>query len=88
MPTYDYECKHCKKHFEIFHSMRQSKRKCPECGHLSLIKKISGGAGLIFRGQSGNSGFYELDYKRNVKDEGSTDSGRDTLPGHCDPKTP
>lgn len=58
MPTYEYECPNCGV-FEIFHSMKGRKRKCPECGE--RIKKLIGsGSGIIFKG----SGFYETDYKR------------------------
>lgn len=58
MPTYEYECQNCGV-FEIFHSMKGRKRKCPECG--GKIKKLIGsGSGIIFKG----SGFYETDYKR------------------------
>lgn len=36
MPTYDYECTDCGAAVEIFHSMTETKRKCPECGKLKL----------------------------------------------------
>ncbi len=60
MPTYEYECSKCGHLFDVFHSMTAKPRiKCPECGGKTK-KKISAGAGIIFKG----SGFYETDYKR------------------------
>jgi putative FmdB family regulatory protein len=60
MPTYEYECKACGHAFETMHGMTAPVlRKCPECAKLKLVRLISGGAGVIFKG----SGFYETDYK-------------------------
>ncbi len=58
MPTYSYkceneECKHNKPEspIDIFHSiMDEPKKKCPSCGKSSLTRLISGGGGIIFRG--------------------------------------
>ena len=61
MPTYDYRCAACGHEFEHFQKMSDGvKRKCPECGKLSLKRLMGTGAGVIFKG----SGFYETDYKR------------------------
>ncbi len=60
MPTYDYVCVDCDHEFELFQAMSDPvKRKCPQCGQLSLKRRIGPGAGIIFRG----SGFYETDYR-------------------------
>ena len=60
MPTYEYICGACSSEFERFQSITASPlRKCPECGRLKMKRKISAGAGIIFRG----SGFYETDYR-------------------------
>jgi len=62
MPTYEYECPagHV---FEKFQKMTDKPRaKCPVCGK-AAIRKISGGAGLVFRG----SGFYITDYGKDGK---------------------
>jgi putative FmdB family regulatory protein len=58
MPTYDYECP--KGHrFEIFQKMSDEPvSKCPECG-AKARRKISGGAGFLFKGE----GFYITDYR-------------------------
>ena len=60
MPTYEYECEKCGKHFEKFQNMSDEPLKhCPECGG-TVRRLIGAGAGIIFKG----SGFYETDYKR------------------------
>jgi putative FmdB family regulatory protein len=59
MPTYDYKCKACGHQFEIFHSMSEVKRKCPECGKNALERMIGTGGAVIFKG----SGFYQTDYR-------------------------
>ena len=60
MPTYEYECDKCKKHFDIFQNMKDDLiKKCPECGG-KFNRLIGGGSGIIFKG----SGFYENDYKK------------------------
>jgi putative FmdB family regulatory protein len=62
MPTYEYECPsgHV---FEKFQKMTDKPRaKCPVCGK-PAVRKISGGAGLVFKG----SGFYITDYGKDGK---------------------
>ncbi len=59
MPTYDYECEACKAHFEIFHSIQETRRQCPKCGKPKLKRLIGPGSGFIFRGP----GFYATDYR-------------------------
>lgn len=60
MPTYDYKCEKCGKHFEIFHSISEKKKDCPDpkCDG-KLQRLMSKGSGFILKG----SGFYETDYK-------------------------
>ena len=62
MPTYEYECPsgHL---LEKFQKMTDKPRaKCPVCGK-PAVRKISGGAGLVFKG----SGFYITDYGKDGK---------------------
>ncbi len=59
MPTYEYECKKCGKRFEIFQRITEPpKKRCPKCKG-RIVRLLSGGAGLIFKG----SGFYITDYR-------------------------
>jgi putative FmdB family regulatory protein len=67
MPTYEYECSKCKKHFDAFQSMKDDayttcpKDKCcmKTWGKGKVKRLIGTGAGLIFKG----SGFYITDYR-------------------------
>ena len=67
MPTYEYVCKKCKAHLDIFHSMKDADLKiCPKekCrkkvwGKGVIVKQMGTGAGFIFKG----SGFYITDYR-------------------------
>jgi putative FmdB family regulatory protein len=67
MPTYEYVCKKCTAHLDIFHSMKDADLKiCPKdkCrkkvwGKGAIVKQMGTGAGFIFKG----SGFYITDYR-------------------------
>lgn len=67
MPTYEYECKQCGRHFDAFQRMSAEPYKiCPEelCqvnpwGKGEVKRLLGAGAGLIFKG----SGFYITDYR-------------------------
>src|SRR6476646_3975818 len=62
MPTYEYQCPEGHV-FEKFQKMTDKPRaKCPVCGK-TATRKISGGAGLVFKG----SGFYITDYGKDGK---------------------
>ena len=62
MPTYEYQCPEGHV-FEKFQKMTDKPRaKCPACGK-PATRKISGGAGLVFKG----SGFYITDYGKDGK---------------------
>jgi len=62
MPTYEYRCPEGHA-FEKFQKMTDKPRaKCPVCGK-TATRKISGGAGLVFKG----SGFYITDYGKDGK---------------------
>jgi len=69
MPTYEYACPKCGRHFDLFQSMRDDPiKRCPKCGKLGVKRLVGGGAGLIFKG----TGFYITDYK---KKRGTPDAG-------------
>lgn len=60
MPTYEYICNACGHEFEKFQSITAAPIKdCPTCKKKKVERKISVGAGFIFKG----SGFYETDYR-------------------------
>jgi putative FmdB family regulatory protein len=62
MPTYEYACP-LGHEFEKFQRMTDRPRaRCPECGRVAR-RRISGGAGLVFKG----SGFYITDYGKDGK---------------------
>lgn len=59
MPTYDYRCRECGRDFEVFQRMSDRPgASCPACG-AAAERLISGGAGLLFKGD----GFYITDYR-------------------------
>ena len=61
MPTYEYECTHCKHTFEVFQKMTDKRlEKCPKCAN-KLRRLIGSGSGIIFKGP----GFYATDYRKN-----------------------
>lgn len=60
MPTYEYVCSACGHEFEKFQSITAAPiRECPVCHRKKAERKISVGAGFIFKG----AGFYETDYR-------------------------
>ena len=63
MPTYDYRCPngHDFEHFYRKISDATAELACPQCGVLAE-RRVSGGAGLVFKG----SGFYLTDYGKNA----------------------
>jgi putative FmdB family regulatory protein len=82
MPTYEYQCPEGHE-FELFQKMSEKPRaKCPECGKPAM-RKISGGAGLVFKG----SGFYITDYgkdgkgpRRDPSEKADAGAAKDTKP--------
>jgi putative FmdB family regulatory protein len=67
MPTYEYLCEKCGREFEAFQTISAKPLQvCPrdlcaqkKWGRGRVKRKISGGAGLLFKG----SGFYITDYR-------------------------
>jgi len=50
MPTYIYFCENCKKEIEVFHSIKEELKKCPECNLDKFKKLIAGGSNFILNG--------------------------------------
>ncbi len=61
MPTYEYHCQACGHEFDRFQKMSDKPvRTCPECGKRSVVRRISSGGGVVFKGP----GFYATDYRK------------------------
>ena len=85
MPTYEYVCPDGHE-FEKFQKISQRPgARCPECGK-AATRRISGGAGLVFKG----TGFYITDYGKDGKGprkapaESTGESGTGTSAGKPD----
>ena len=70
MPTYNYKCIKCDAEFEVFQGINDdSIVDCIECDTKKSVNRlITGGTGMIFKGD----GFYITDYKKNKKDNQKT----------------
>jgi putative FmdB family regulatory protein len=64
MPTYEYRCPEGHEFEQFVRSIREGAAElpCPVCGKVA-VRKVSGGAGLVFKG----SGFYITDYGKDGK---------------------
>jgi putative FmdB family regulatory protein len=62
MPTYEYQCPDGHVFEKLQKMSDKAQAKCPVCGK-PATRKISGGAGLVFKG----SGFYITDYGKDGK---------------------
>ncbi len=86
MPTYEYRCDACSHQFEEFQSIKAAPLlKCPECGKNKLVRLISGGAAIVFKG----SGFYQTDYRSDSYKKGAKESkSTESAPPAAKPATP
>jgi len=69
MPTYEYVCPQGHEFEKLQKITDKARAKCPTCGK-PATRKISGGAGLVFKG----SGFYITDYGKDGKGPRKPDS--------------
>jgi putative FmdB family regulatory protein len=86
MPTYEYRCTECGHQFEKFQRMSDEPgAECPECSAASE-RRLSGGAGLLFKG----SGFYITDYRSDsYRNAAKADGGSgDSKPASSTPAAP
>jgi putative FmdB family regulatory protein len=81
MPTYEYRCKFCHHITDAFQRMSEAPLvKCPHCGKDGLERIVSGGAGVIYKGE----GWYVTDYSKkssggkeaDTKTESTSDSSK------------
>ena len=71
MPTYEYRCPACQHDFEKFQRMSDEPvAECPVCGQ-PAERRLSGGAGLLFKG----SGFYITDYRSDSYRKAASEGG-------------
>ncbi len=85
MPTYEFECTSGHRFDRFFRKIADAPGElaCPECG-ATAARRISGGAGLLFKG----SGFYITDYgKGGKKPEGSSGEKTDSAPASGEGKS-
>ena len=62
MPIYEFECRKCKAHIEVFQKMSdKSPTKCRKCG--GRLEKLISASAIQFKG----SGWYVTDYAGNGK---------------------
>ena len=86
MPIYEYECKKCKAHIEVFQKMAdKAPVKCRKCG--GRLEKLFSASAIQFKG----SGWYVTDYADNgkkaaAKAESETSSGDDKKSDNSDKK--
>ena len=71
MPTYEYRCEACGGKTEAFQRMSDAPlTECPRCNQAALVRLVSGGAGVIYKGE----GWYVTDYSK------KSTGGKETLP--------
>lgn len=62
MPTYEYACRKCGEHLEVFQSFRDEPlKRHPGCG--GRLEKVFGSVGIVLKG----SGFYKTDNRSSAK---------------------
>jgi putative FmdB family regulatory protein len=88
MPTYEYRCPFCHQTSEAFQRMSDAPLViCPHCGKEGLERIVSGGAGVIYKGE----GWYVTDYSKKSsggKEEATkTDAEPDTAKTETTPDT-
>ena len=75
MPTYEYRCTECGERTEAFQRMSDAPLKlCPACHKEGLQRLVSGGAGVLYKGE----GWYVTDYSK--KSSGGKDAPPDPKP--------
>jgi putative FmdB family regulatory protein len=74
MPTYDYQCRQCRRTTEVIHSMLEDgPSTCEHCG--GPLRRVLHPAGIIFKG----SGFYRTD-SRAPSSSGESGGGSKAAP--------
>jgi putative FmdB family regulatory protein len=72
MPTYEYACRDCGRHFEVVQGFNDKPlTKCPTCK--GTLKKVFSPVGIVLKG----SGFYKTD-SRGGKSAAASSAGKDS----------
>ncbi len=75
MPTYHYRCSECSFEQEVVQRISEEPlHVCPNCGKESFARVISGGAGVLYKGE----GWYVTDYSK--KSSGGKESSTSAAP--------
>ena len=78
MPTYEYRCPYCHELVEAFQRMSDAPLTvCPHCKKEGLARIVSGGAGVIYKGE----GWYVTDYSKKSSGGKETDTGKEKPDG-------
>ena len=84
MPTYEYRCKFCHEITDAFQRMSDAPlTKCPHCGKEGLERLVSGGAGVIYKGE----GWYVTDYSKKSSGGKETPTKTESKPKESKPAT-
>ncbi len=84
MPTYEYICDACEHEFEKFQSITAAAIKdCPSCRKKKVRRKISSGAGILFKG----GGFYETDYRSKSYNDAAKKDADSAKPASAETKS-
>ncbi|MBO0692699.1 MAG: FmdB family transcriptional regulator [Acidimicrobiaceae bacterium] len=71
MPTYEYACKACGQHIDVFQSFSDDPlTECPSCG--GELRKVFGNIAISFKG----SGFYKNDSRAESNGHRSSSNGK------------
>ena len=84
MPTYEYACSECKRHFEVVQSFSDAPlTTCEECG--GSLKRVFHPVGIVLKG----SGFYATDNRsgKSLASSSSSEGSSDGGSGSKDSKT-
>ncbi len=84
MPTYEYRCHYCHRVSDAFQRMSDAPLvKCPYCGKESLERIVSGGAGVIYKGE----GWYVTDYSKKSSGGKEPERKKETKADAAKPET-